>query len=90
MKFRTLAMALAISAALFSCGEKKNDQSCCEQKCTENYEALANQYAKVILTTDISHLSKNEVKMLDLLFAAGRIMDDIYWTQNLGGEKKSF
>jgi hypothetical protein len=83
-------MALAISAALFSCGEKKNDQSCCEQKCTENYEALANQYAKVTLTTDISHLSDNEVRMLELLFEAGKIMDDIYWTENLGGNKDEF
>ena len=86
MKIRILAMTIALTAALFSCSEKKDDKSCCKK----NYEALANQYAKVTLTTDISHLSKNEVKMLDLLFAAGRIMDDIYWTQNLGGDKKEF
>ena len=86
MKFKTLTMALAITAALFSCGEKKNEKSCCK----ENYEALANQYAKVTLTTDISHLSDNEVKMLDLLFEAGKIMDAIYWTENLGGDKDEF
>ncbi len=86
MKFKTLTMALAITAALFSCGEKKNEESCCK----ENYEALANQYAKVTLTTDISHLSDNEVKMLDLLFEAGKIMDAIYWTENLGGDKDEF
>ena len=79
MKIRTLAMTLALTAALFSCGEKKDP-----------YEALANQYAKVTLTTDISHLSENEVKMLDLLFQAGQIMDDIYWTENLGGDKEEF
>ena len=82
MKIRHLAMTLALTTVLISCGEKKPSK--------ENYEALANQYAKVTLTTDISHLSKNEVKMLDLLFAAGRIMDDIYWTQNFGGNKKEF
>ena len=86
MKFKTLTMALAITAALFSCSEKKNEKSCCK----ENYEALANQYAKVTLTTDISHLSDNEVKMLDLLFEAGKIMDAIYWTENLGGDKDEF
>ena len=90
MKIRILAMAIALTAALFSCGEKKDDKSCCKQNCKENYEALANQYAKVTLTTDISHLSDNEVKMLDLLFKAGKIMDDIYWTENLGGNKDEF
>ena len=86
MKIRTLTMALAMTAALFSCGEKTNEKSCCK----ENYEALANQYAEVTLTTDISHLSENEVQMLDLLFQAGQIMDDIYWTENLGGDKEEF
>ena len=83
-------MTLALTAALFSCGEKKDEKSCCEQNCKENYEALANQYAKVTLTTDISHLSDNEVKMLSLLFEAGQLMDDIYWTENLGGDKEEF
>ncbi len=90
MNIKTLAMTLALTAALFSCGEKKDEKSCCEKNCKENYEALANQYAKVTLTTDISHLSDNEVKMLDLLFKAGKLMDDIYWTENLGGDKEEF
>lgn len=90
MKIKTLAMALAITATLFSCGEKKNDKSCCEQNCKEDYAALANQYAKVTLTTDISHLSDNEVRMLELLFEAGKLMDEIYWTENLGGNKDEF
>ena len=75
-----------MTAALFSCGEKNDKQS----GCTENYEALANQYAKVTLTTDISHLSDNEVEMLGYLFEVGKIMDDIYWTENLGGDKDEF
>lgn len=86
MRIKTLTMALAISAALFSCSDRQNEKSCCK----ENYEALANQYAKVTLTTDISHLSDNEVNMLDLLFQAGQLMDDIYWTENLGGDKDKF
>ena len=86
MKIKYLAMAIALTAALFSCGEKKAEDTSCK----ENYEALANQYAKVTLTTDISHLSDNEVKMLDLLFEAGKIMDDIYWTENFNGDKDEF
>jgi hypothetical protein len=83
-------MALALTTTLFSCGGKQDEKSCCEKNCKEDYEALANQYAKVTLTTDISHLTANEVEMLSLLFEAGRIMDDIFWTENLGGDKKEF
>ena len=85
MKIKYLAMAIAMTAVLFSCGEKQQEQSC-----EENYEALANQYAKVTLTTDISHLSDNEVEMLGYLFDAGRLMDDIYWTENFNGDKDEF
>ena len=80
MKIKYLAMAAALMTTLFSCTETPK----------EDYAALANQYAKVTLTTDISHLSDNEVQMLDLLFQAGRIMDEIYWTENLGGDKDEF
>ena len=78
-------MAIALTAALFSCGDKQDEKSC-----EENYEALANQYAKVTLTTDISHLSDNEVEMLGYLFDAGRLMDEIYWTENFNGDKDEF
>ena len=90
MKIKYLVMALALTSTLFSCGGKQDEKSCCEKNCKEDYEALANQYAKVTLTTDISHLTANEVEMLSLLFEAGRIMDDIFWTENLGGDKKEF
>ena len=78
-------MAIALTAALFGCGDKQDEKSC-----EENYEALANQYAKVTLTTDVSHLSDNEVEMLGYLFDAGRLMDEIYWTENFNGDKDEF
>ena len=81
MKIKYLAMAAALSTVLFSCTETPKQ---------EDYAALANQYATVTLTTDISHLSDNEVQMLELLFEAGKIMDDIYWTENFNGDKDEF
>ena len=80
MKIKYLAMAAALMTTLFSCSNQPK----------EDYAALANQYAKVTLTTDISHLTDNEVQMLGYLFEAGKIMDDIYWTENLGGDKDEF
>ena len=81
MKIKYLAMAAAISTLLFSCTETPKE---------EDYAALASQYAKVDLTTDISHLEDSEVDMLGILFEIGQIMDDIYWTENLGGDKNEF
>ena len=80
MKIKYLAMAAALMTTLFSCSNQPK----------EDYAALANQYAKVTLTTDISHLTDNEVQMLGYLFEAGKIMDDIYWTENFGGDKNKF
>lgn len=67
----------------------------CQQPATQETEkpdpmsVLMNKYAEVPLTADISHLSDNEKQMLQLLFKAASIMDDIFWTQNFG-EKAPF
>jgi hypothetical protein len=49
-------------------------------------EQLVSKYVQVPLTADISHLSANEKEMLKLLFQAADIMDDIFWTQNIGAK----
>jgi hypothetical protein len=41
-------------------------------------------YVAVRLTSDISHLSSNEKDMLKLLFEASKLMDEIFWMQNVG------
>ena len=83
MKLKNLAMAIAVSAIFVSCGEKTSPNA-------EHYANLANQYAKVTLTSNIDHLSSNEKEMLRYLFDAGQIMDDIFWTENLGSSKAEF
>lgn len=62
----------------------------CEQPATNTAEtpdpmtSLMEKYAEVPLTADISHLSDDEKEMLQLLFKAATIMDDIFWLQNFG------
>jgi hypothetical protein len=46
-------------------------------------------YASFPLTADLSHLSANQKKMLPLLIAASKIMDDLFWLQAYG-EKAPF
>ena len=46
-------------------------------------EQLA-RYRTVKLTTDLSHLTDNQRKMLSHLIAAGQSMDECFWYQALG------
>ena len=82
MKIKNLVMILTLGAVTMSCADSKKE--------TTNYSDLTKQYAKVQLTSDISHLSDNEKQMLNYLYEIGNIMDDIFWTQNFGGDKEAF
>ncbi len=54
--------------------------------CGSNSEssALLNKYTTVRLTSDISHLSQNQARMIPLLIDAAREMDDAFWLQAYG------
>lgn len=82
MKIKNLVMILTLGAATISCADKQESKT--------NYADLTKQYAKVQLTSDISHLSDNEKQMLNYLYEVGNIMDDIFWTQQFGGDKETF
>jgi hypothetical protein len=73
-----LILAGMITMAACTSGTQK------EETKTDPMDILLNKYVQVSLTADISHLSANEKEMLSLLFKAATIMDDIFWTQNIG------
>lgn len=62
---------------------------------TAGAEALSAQpsrfdiYATVRLTTDLSHLTDQQRKMIPLLIQAAKIMDDLFWQQTYG-DKEAF
>ena len=84
MKIRNLVMILTLGAVTMSCANTA------KQETKTDYSELTKQYAKVQLTSDITHLSDNEKQMLNYLYEIGNIMDDIFWTQNFGGDKEAF
>ena len=45
-----------------------------------------NEFVEVELSTDISHLTDNDKKMLNYLFDAAQIMDNLYWKQAYGNK----
>ena len=84
MKIKNLVMILTLASVALSCTEQTKKET------PTDYSGLTKQYAKVQLTSDISHLSDNEKHMLKYLYEVGNIMDDIFWTQNYGCDKESF
>ena len=82
MKIKNLVMILTLASVSLSCASSSKLAS--KQEAKTNYSDLTKQYAKVQLTSDISHLSDNEKQMLNYLYEVGNIMDDIFWTQNYG------
>lgn len=45
-------------------------------------------YKEVKLTSDLSHLSENQKKMIGLLIDASKIMDQLYWKQAYGDKRQ--
>lgn len=81
----SLLLIMSLSLILTSCEnvEKKTTES------KEKTEYKMAKYAEVKLTTDISHLSDNQRKMLVKLFEAADVMEEIFWLEN-AGEKEEF
>lgn len=55
-----------------------------EKQTTSEMQMKVDNFVKVDLTTDISHLSENEKQMLPYLVEVAKIMDEIFWTQSYG------
>lgn len=53
-------------------------------------ESRLSIYHGVDLTSDLSHLSDNQHKMLSLLIDASEIMDDLFWKQAFFDDKDAF
>ena len=86
MKKSILLSAVALTGVLSSCSTQKamKDTAQTETNMTKDY--AYQYYAQVPLTTDISHLTKNEKEILRLMFKTADIMDDLFWQQAYGAK----
>jgi len=79
-------IAFAVSLSFSSCGNKKGGEKKGEP--TDSMKQKVDEYASVKLTTDLSHLQESEKAMLPYLFEAADIMNDLFWLQTYGDNKK--
>ncbi len=76
--FTLIVIVLLMIIGNFGCKNKEKEKK--EQLATYVKERLS-QFKEVELKYDISKLSSNEKKMLELMFEASQIADEIFWLQ---------
>ena len=95
--YTPIAAAIAGLFMLTACGKSADTT----QTTTANPETTTEQtllvdesrlsiYHGIDLTSDLSHLSDNQHKMLSLLIDASKIMDDLFWKQAFFEDKDAF
>ncbi|GMG86245.1 dipeptidyl-peptidase 3 family protein [Biformimicrobium ophioploci] len=94
MQLKSLVAAIALSGLVSACGNADKDtandaaQADAAKATDAAVAAPRNEiYVPVELTTDLSHLSENQKKMIGLLIDAGRVMDGLFWRQSYGWRK---
>lgn len=81
-------LALAIAA----CGQQTTTEDT-KSAAPESYQLVEGKehrldiYTPYELTSDLSHLSDNQKKMVSLLIDASKIMDELFWKQAFPGNK---
>ena len=100
--YSTLAVAVATSLFMSACSkapEEAVSQANTTEKASQTVlpdstllvnESRLSIYHPVELTSDLSHLSDNQQKMIGLLIDASKIMDDLFWKQAFFGDKNAF
>ncbi len=80
------ALMIALITGCNQGNEKKTEGERTEMnpKGKTEIQMKVEMYKTVRLTSDISHLSDNQKKMLKLLFLAAQQMDKIFWMENIG------
>ncbi|MBE0367181.1 dipeptidyl-peptidase 3 family protein [Pseudoalteromonas aurantia] len=99
MKLSKISHALLIASVLTlsACSEPEtinNTQTSTQEN--NDYNLVNTQqsrldiYTNVTLTSDLSHLTDNQKKMLSKLIDASKLMDDLFWKQSFGMDKTQF
>ncbi|MEW6991043.1 Zn-dependent hydrolase [Colwelliaceae bacterium 6441] len=91
MKFSKIAAVIAIATSTMVCGNAQSlTQNNQHAELVQEYNNRLDIYKEVTLTSDLSHLTNNQKKMLALLIEASDIIDELFWQQSYGLDKSNF
>ena len=79
-----LLIILSILTLSMSC---KPEQKPSDKTETETKDTLVSKYTEYTLTTNVSHLTKNQQTMVKKLIEAADIMNDLFWYQAYGDKR---
>ena len=95
--FKPRILSVALSALILSGCSKVAEQSAEPQPAAvqppslvAGNESRLDIYYPVKLNADLSHLSDNQKAMLSVLIDASKIMDNLFWQQAYGKDKKAY
>ncbi len=91
MNILGLILSIAIIAGCSSPSKKKDKEG--EDMAKPPMEEISkkvDEYVKVKLDADLSHLSADQKKMVSHLIDASKIMDDLFWKEAFGERKELF
>ncbi|HPP39739.1 MAG TPA: hypothetical protein PK498_05540, partial [Candidatus Kapabacteria bacterium] len=74
-------MLVIITILITSCEKKMESQPELSEQ-AKKIKQLSEQFAKIEITADVSHLSQRERALLEKLIEAGILCDAIFWKQS--------
>jgi len=77
-------MALTLLVLITSCKEEKKEEVSNDETVSTEIQNKLDKYVSVKLTTDLSKLTENELKMIPLLIKAADKMNDLFWYEAYG------
>lgn len=91
MMKKTLFALAPIAAFLVGCSQPQatNDTDTQTHTLVPEAQQRLDIYTPYQLTSDLSHLSDEQKKMVGLLIDASKIMDDLFWKQAFPGDKNA-
>jgi len=91
MKLSKIAAVIVLAtASLTGCNEPTSSEKPPSAQLIGEYNNRLDIYKKVTLSSDLSHLSTNQKKMISLLIEASDIIDELFWLQAFGENKNDF
>ena len=91
MKLSKIAAVIVLAtASLTGCNEPTSSEKPPSAQLIGEYNNRLDIYKQVTLSTDLSHLSTNQKKMIALLIEASDIIDELFWLQAFGENKNDF
>ena len=83
MRIFNVFFTVFLFTIIMSCSQKSEENSNNEEdEKLSMIEERISAYAPTVISADVSHLTENQKRVLEMLVEAGKVADEIFWMQN--------